>query len=49
MNIEMVPLEIVGLKADLKTIMHTLRRLGCVQIDPLDEATGISARKLTLD
>ncbi len=49
MNIEMVPVEIVGLKADLKAIMYTLRRLGCVQIDPLDEATGISARKLTLD
>ena len=49
MNIEMVPLQIVGLKTDLKAIVQTLRRLGCVQIDPLDEATGISARKLTLD
>jgi V/A-type H+-transporting ATPase subunit I len=49
MNLEMVPLEIVGLKADLTAIVHTLRRLGCVQIDPLDESTGITARKLTLD
>lgn len=49
MNIEMAPLEIVGLKANLKAIVHTLRQLACVQIDPVDEATGTTARKLTLD
>ena len=49
MNIEMAPLEIVGLKADLKAIVHTLRQLGSVQIDPIDKSTSTTARKLTLD
>jgi V/A-type H+-transporting ATPase subunit I len=49
MNVEMVPLEIVGLKTDLQTVIHTLRLLGCVQIDELSDSPEISARPLTLD
>lgn len=49
MNIEMIPLEIVSLKADIQTVIHTLRRLGCVQVDELTESPQVSARPLTLD
>jgi len=49
MNIEMLPLEIVGMKSDLQTIIHTLRRLGCVHIDEVVESPAVSARPLTLD
>jgi len=49
MNIEMVPLEIVGLKTDIRAVIHTLRTEGCVQIDELSESTQVSARALTLD
>jgi V/A-type H+-transporting ATPase subunit I len=47
--LETVPLEIVGLKTDLHVTVRTLQRLGCVQIDELDPALGVSARPLTLD
>jgi len=49
MNIEMVPLEIIGLKTDLPEILHTLRRLECMQIDPVSEMPQVSARPLMLD
>lgn len=49
MNLEMQPLEIVGLKTDLQKTIHTLRRLECVQIDSLAEFPTISARPLALD
>jgi V/A-type H+-transporting ATPase subunit I len=49
MNIEMFPLEIVGLKQDLQAVVHTLHRLGCVQIDSLIDAPEVSARPLTLE
>jgi len=49
MNIEMLPIEIVGLKTDLQAVIHSLRRLGCVQIDELSESSQVSARPLTLD
>lgn len=49
MNIEMVPLEIIGLKSDLNMVIHSLRRSGCVQIDDLSEVTDVSARPLALD
>jgi len=49
MNLEMVPVEIVGLKTDLQTILHILRQLGCVHIDDLTELPEISARPLALD
>lgn len=49
MNLEMLPLVIIGLKADLPVILHTLRILGCMQIDPISEVPEISARPLMLD
>lgn len=49
MIVEMVPLEIIGLKTDLHRILRVLRALGCMQIEPLDEIDGVSARPLTLD
>ena len=49
MNIEMVPLEMIGLKTDLQTILHVLRRLGCVHIDEVVESPEVLARPLTLD
>ena len=49
MNLEMTPTEIVGLKTDLQAVLQTLRQLGCVQIDELNECPEITARPLTLD
>src|SRR5574341_1196550 len=49
MNIEMIPLEIVGLKNDLQVVLHSLRNAGCVHIDELSESPEVSARPLTLD
>ena len=46
MNIDMTPIEIIGLKNNLQAIVHTLRRLGCVQIDELAESPQVSARPL---
>lgn len=49
MNIEMMPLEIIGLKQDMQIVVHALRDLGCVQIDELSDVPEISARSLSLD
>ncbi len=49
MNIDMTPIEIIGLKNNLQAIVHTLRRLGCVQIDELAESPQVSARPLSLE
>jgi V/A-type H+-transporting ATPase subunit I len=49
MSVEMLALEIVGLKADLQTVVHTLRKLGCMQIEELDDVPEVSARPLALD
>jgi V/A-type H+-transporting ATPase subunit I len=49
MNLEMTPVEIVGLKTDLQKVLHILRQLGCVHIDDLTELPEISARPLALD
>ncbi len=49
MNIDMVPLELIGLKTDLQKILHVLRRLGCVHIDEIVESPEVMARPLTLD
>ncbi len=49
MNVEMLPLEIVGLKKDLYPVVQTLRSLGCLQIEDLAESPEISARPLSLD
>ncbi|NIP51922.1 hypothetical protein GWN42_17225 [candidate division KSB1 bacterium] len=49
MNVEMVPIEIIGLKTDLQPTIHTLRKMACVQIEDLTESPQVSARPLTLD
>lgn len=49
MNLEMTPVEIVGLKTNLQAVLHILRQLGCVHIDDLTELPEISARPLALD
>ena len=49
MNVDMLPLEIIGLKTDLQVIVQALRSLGCVQIDSLAEFPAVSARPLVLD
>lgn len=49
MNVEMLPIEIVGLKADLNPVIRTLRKLGCVHIDELNDSPQVSARPLSLD
>ncbi len=49
MNLEMVPVEIVGLKANLQAVIHTLRHLGCMHIEELTEVPEVSARPLSLD
>jgi V/A-type H+-transporting ATPase subunit I len=49
MNIEMIPLEIISLKANIRAVVHTLRDQGCVQITELTESPEVSARPLILD
>lgn len=49
MNLEMVPIEIIGLKKDLQAVLRALRKLGCMHIEDLSEMTETSARPLTLD
>jgi len=49
MNLEMIPVEVVGLKTDLQMVLHILRQLGSVHIDDLTELPDISARPLALD
>jgi V/A-type H+-transporting ATPase subunit I len=49
MSVEMLPIEILGLKQDLHQVIQTLRGLGCVQIEDLAESPEISARPLSLD
>lgn len=49
MNLEMCPLELIGLKTDIQAVIHTLRHLGCTHIDELAVSPEISARPFTLD
>lgn len=49
MNVEMLPIEILGLKTDLQAVIHTLRKLGCVHIDEVASSPQVSARPLSLD
>jgi V/A-type H+-transporting ATPase subunit I len=48
MNLEMIPIEIVGLKTDLQVVLHSLRQVGCMQIEELTDMPEVSARPLTL-
>lgn len=49
MNVEMIPVEILGLKPDLQAVTHTLRSLGCVHIDDVSNSPQVLARQLALD
>lgn len=49
MNLEMIPIEIVGLKTDLQAVLHSLRQVGCLHIEDLSDMPEVSARPLTLD
>src|SRR5574342_1363750 len=49
MNIEMVPLEIIGLKSNLQAALHALRGLGCIHIEEISESSEVLARPLNLD
>jgi V/A-type H+-transporting ATPase subunit I len=49
MNLEMVPVEIVGLKTDLQAVVRALRQAGCMHIEELSDMPEVSARPLTLD
>lgn len=49
MNIEMAPIEILGLKSDLPRFLAVLRHLGCVHIDNVSDSPEVLARSLTLD
>ncbi len=49
MNLEMVPIEIIGLKTSIQAAVHTLRQLGCMHIEELADIPEVSARPLSLD
>jgi V/A-type H+-transporting ATPase subunit I len=49
MNLEMIPIEIVGLKTDLHSALLALRQAGCMHIEELSDMPEVSARPLTLD
>jgi V/A-type H+-transporting ATPase subunit I len=49
MNIQMIPVEIVGLKSDLQQALHALREIGCLHIEEVAESPQVSARQLALD
>lgn len=49
MSIDMLPLQILGLKKDLHCVIQSLRDLGCVQIEDLAKSPLIAARPLSLD
>lgn len=49
MNLEMIPVEIVGLKTDLQIVLHSLRQIGCMHIEELGDLPEVSARALSLD
>src|SRR3990172_6379519 len=49
MNLEMIPVEIVGLKTNLQAVIHSLRQVGCMHIEELIDVPEVSARPLSLD
>lgn len=49
MNLEMTPIEIIGLKTELQVVLRTLRQAGCVHIEELSDVPEVSARPLALD
>lgn len=49
MNLEMTPIQIVGLKTDLHSALLALRQAGCMHIEELSDMPEVSARPLMLD
>lgn len=49
MNLEMLPVEIVGLKTDLQAVVRVLRQAGCMHVEEISDMPEVSARPLTLD
>ncbi|MBM3124356.1 MAG: V-type ATP synthase subunit I [Chloroflexi bacterium] len=49
MNLEMIPVEMIGLKTELHTVLHILRQVGCLHIEELNNMPEVSARPLSLD
>jgi V/A-type H+/Na+-transporting ATPase subunit I len=49
MNLEMIPIQIVGLKNSMQVVVQTLRKLGCMHIEELANIPEVSARPLSLD
>lgn len=49
MNLDMTPVQIIGLKTELQQIVHVLGRLGFVQIDDVSAAPDITVRPLVPD
>ena len=48
MTIEMARISIVGLKSDLQSTIHTLRRLGSVQIDDVTDSPDVMTRPMAM-
>ena len=49
MNLDMILVEIIGLKTDLQAVIGTLRQLGCMHIEELENVVEVSAKQLTVD
>lgn len=49
MNLEMTPIQIIGLKTDLHSALLALRQAGCMHIEELSDMPEVSARPLMLD
>lgn len=49
MNLEMIPVEILGLKINLQVVPHLLRQVGCLHIEELTDMPKVSAPPLTFD
>src|SRR3989337_3681295 len=49
MNLEMIPVEIVGLKTNWQAVIRIIRQMGCMHIEELTDLPEVSARPLSLD
>lgn len=48
MNLEMIPIELIGLKVDLQPVVRTLYQTGYMQIEDLSDMPEISARPMSM-
>ncbi len=49
MNIKMVPIEIIGMKEDIRSILTVIRQLGCIHVDDIANAPYVTARTYVPD